>query len=104
MTTTAKAAKERTAHVTDAGVLVLTVGEEEFCYWIDRIPSDYGHAFELRKFVAHGGETYHVCVDDGRGRADTCECKGFLRWGRCKHTSALRALIAANKLPACLRK
>jgi hypothetical protein len=85
-TTTTKTAKpaakpkDRKAHVEPCGVLVLTLGTEEFNYWLDRIASDYGMAFELRKFVAHGPETYHVCIDTtGRGRADSCECKGHLR-------------------------
>jgi hypothetical protein len=97
--------KDRRAHVTLQGVLVLTIDGREFCYWIDRIPSDYGMAFDLRKFRAEGGETYHVCIDtDGRGGADSCECKGYLRWGKCKHTAALRALIAAGKLPSYLTR
>lgn len=110
-TTSSKAAKAkpaRKAHIERCGVLVLTVGTEEWCYWIDRMPSDYGMAFTLRKFVAQvkgGPAGYAVCIDtDGRGRADLCECKGFCRHGHCKHTAALRALIAANRLPAYLTR
>src|SRR6476619_1172475 len=47
-----------------------------------------------RGFAVHRlgqGELYHVRV--GAPEDTTCECMGFLRWDRCKHTAALAALI-----------
>jgi hypothetical protein len=43
------------------------------------------------------GETYHVCLDPAGGR-HSCECRGFLRHGHCKHVEALWALRAAGQL------
>lgn len=47
-----------------------------------------------RGFAVHRlgmGTLYHVRV--GRPDDNSCECLGFLRWGRCKHVSGLKALI-----------
>jgi hypothetical protein len=44
---------------------------------------------------AEGGGTYHV---NRCGKASSCECKGHLRWGHCKHVEALTALQRAAKL------
>jgi hypothetical protein len=52
-----------------------------------------------RGFAVHRlgqGELYHVRVstpDDS-----SCECMGFLRWGRCKHLGSLSALIRQRAL------
>ena len=32
------------------------------------------------------------------GAASTCECRGFLRWGHCKHVAGLQALIRQGEL------
>jgi hypothetical protein len=64
-------------------------------YYVRAIPSDFGRAFRWEKFSVEGGETYHVCLD---GETASCECKGFERWGRCKHVSCALALIASGKL------
>jgi hypothetical protein len=57
-------------------------------YRLRRIPADWGQAFEVLKLEA-GSEAYNVHLDSQLG--DTCCCKGFLRWGKCRHASALRA-------------
>jgi hypothetical protein len=47
-----------------------------------------------RGFAVHRlgqGELYHVRV--GVPEDTSCECMGFLRWGRCKHVASLAALI-----------
>ncbi len=53
-----------------------------------------------RGFAVHRlgqGELYHVRV--GAPEDTACECMGFLRWGRCKHTAGLAALIKKGALP-----
>src|SRR5262245_7219355 len=64
-------------------------------YWIDRLPSDFGTAYRLRKFQDQGGEQYDVLLD---GRQSTCECLGHQRHGHCKHVEGLQALVAAGQL------
>ena len=65
-------------------------------YLIARIPAEGGHAYRFKKI---GGkrtspaDNYDVFVASGIGLHDSCECLGFLRHGRCKHTAALRALL-----------
>jgi len=65
-------------------------------YLIARIPAEGGFAF---RFKMLGGrrksavDNYDVFVANGIGQHDSCECLGFLRHGRCKHTAALRALL-----------
>ena len=52
-----------------------------------------------RGFAVHRlgqGELYHVRV--GAPEDTSCECMGFLRWGKCKHTAALAALIRKGDL------
>src|SRR5262245_58867645 len=86
-------------------VLLLKVGEERTVYEFERLPADFGLAAALTKAEAvrtdagleiRPGQRYHVLVNSADGR-HSCECKGFLRWGHCKHTEAL-ALVAAGKL------
>jgi len=40
-------------------------------------------------------KVYHVHLDR---QGQTCDCKGFLRWGHCKHASALATLRQHGKL------
>ena len=78
------------------GVVQISVGKKSADYYCWPRPSDFGAAFELEKFGTQGGERYHVLLsEDGQ---HSCECKGFLRWGRCKHTDGLAALTRAGKL------
>jgi hypothetical protein len=72
------------------GTLEITVGKETSHYWARPIPSDYGTAWELTKH--DDGESYEVLLaaDDKH----VCCCKGFSRWGHCKHVSGLLALLA----------
>jgi hypothetical protein len=71
----------------------ITVGGKATDYYLTGIPSDFGRGFRLEKMGAE--ETYHVNLDADR---QTCECKGHLRHGHCKHADGLAALIAASKL------
>jgi hypothetical protein len=67
-------------------------------YLTAKLPSDYGLSLALVK-VTDGADrpTYHVLLN---ADAPSCDCKGFERWGRCKHLSALLALQAEGKLDA----
>ncbi len=82
------------------GVLRLTDGGKETLFFVDRLASEVGGAaFRLTKFEQHQrGEddaVYNVLLD---GERSSCECKGHLRHGHCRHVEALTALKAAGKL------
>ncbi len=82
------------------GVLRLTEDGKETLFFVDRIASEVGGAgFRLTKFEMHqrGEEdaTYDVLLDGARS---TCECKGHVRHGHCRHVEALTALQTAGKL------
>lgn len=68
-------------------------------YFLTRLPSDYGVAYRLEKIgddaSVEGGERYDVNVS----ARPTCECKGFLRWGHCKHVDACTAITARETKP-----
>ena len=75
------------------GVVRITVGKDSADYFLSTVPADFGTGFRLEKIG--GTETYHVNLSpDGH----SCECKGFGRWGRCKHVEGLAALKRAGRL------
>jgi hypothetical protein len=102
-----RAKKPRTLHYNAAvGALYVTVGTEEFAYWLDRLSHCEGgvRAFRLTKFIATqttgSPDHYDVTVRPADG-SGTCECRGHLRWGHktvCKHRAALLALHRSGKL------
>ena len=75
------------------GVVTITVGKQAADYFLTELPADFGRGFRVEK--VGGEEAYHVSLD---GDARTCECKGFTRWGQCKHADGLAALQAAGRL------
>jgi hypothetical protein len=75
-------------------ILTLFIGAEAFLYWLESVGTDWGRGFKLEKF--QDGDVYHVHLDPALG--PSCECKGFLKWGHCKHEAALSALVAGGKL------
>jgi hypothetical protein len=75
------------------GVVTITVGKEAADYFLTEVPADFGRGFPVEK--VGGEEVYHVNLD-GNGKA--CECKGFTRWGRCKHADGLAALVQHGTL------
>jgi hypothetical protein len=82
---------EKTPTEQESGVIIITVGKEQFPYFLDPIASDYGRSFCLSKF---DGTSYNVNLGDNDG-PPSCECPGFLRWGHrgpCKHLACLHAL------------
>jgi hypothetical protein len=63
---------------------------------LTEIPSDFGRRFQVEKVgidVTEGKYTVNVSEDKR-----SCECKGHLKWGHCKHADGLAALIAAGRL------
>ncbi len=72
---------------------VMTIGNDVFNYHLSRLPCPWGEAFRWTKLGrTPEGEPdhYDVVMDERNGH--TCECKGYLRHGHCKHIDALRAL------------
>jgi hypothetical protein len=86
------------------GLVRITVGKLSTLYRLTVIPADYGAGFELTKvqvvpndngvFGCQYGESYAVNL------AGSCECKGFLKHGYCKHLDGLRKLATTGRLHA----
>src|SRR5690349_21416339 len=75
------------------GVVRLTVNRKSVDYLLTPLAADWGRGFKLEKIgLDFDVSTYHVNLD---GDKKACECKGFLKWGHCKHADGLAALIAA---------
>lgn len=77
------------------GVFCIRTDEESTFYTLHEIPCDIGG----RGFVVHRlglGNLYHVRV--GRRDECSCECKGYLYHGYCRHILGLLALIDEGKL------
>lgn len=66
---------------------------KEGVYIVETFDADWGNGYRLVKTT--GNESYDVNTDPKHG---ACECLGFLRWGRCKHLSGLRAMEKAGRL------
>src|SRR5262245_45236552 len=88
--------------VDEPALLTLHVGGKECDYWLRVVPSNFGEAFQLTKIIPTGngpaelGEVYFVLFESEFSAS--CECKGFLRWGHCKHLDSLKALRLAGKV------
>ena len=84
-------------HPVREGVGVFSIADKKSTqyYVFKEIPCEIGG----RAFAVHRlglGSLYHVRVHTS---ADcSCECLGFLRHGRCKHTQGLAALIGHGLL------
>ena len=81
------------------GIVNITQDGETVGYFIDRVPADFGTAYRLDKFSGavrgDGDEHYHVHLD---GERHSCECKGFLYHGYCRHILGLLTLLREGKL------
>ena len=78
------------------GIVRITVGNQYADYFLTPMPSDFGRAFKVEKIGLQVNDPpYHVNIDADKR---TCECKGFLRHGHCKHADGIAALIAAGRL------
>jgi hypothetical protein len=80
------------------GVVRLRVGDEVSDYLVQPIGSDFGDGFRLTKLDAWGDSAPYDVHLSNEGHACSCECKGWLRWSRCKHVHGLAALRLAGKL------
>jgi hypothetical protein len=70
-------------------------------YFLSKVPSDFGEAFLIEKILDNSKadqeeSRYHVLFQNEQDH--TCECKGFTRWGKCRHVSGLLALRAKVKI------
>jgi hypothetical protein len=77
------------------GVFCITIGDQAQFYTLREIPCEIGG----RGFAVHRlgrGTVYHVRINPPQD--SSCECLGFLRWGRCKHVLGLTALIKQGQL------
>jgi hypothetical protein len=77
------------------GVVRVTVGRETADYVVTPIRADFGRGFLVEKVGADGESSYHVHLDGDRR---SCECRGFARYGYCRHADGLAALAAAGRL------
>jgi hypothetical protein len=74
----------------------ITQDGEQFHYWVEPLPSDFGLAYRLEKPGTEGTDVYDVLLD---AAGDSCTCKGHTYGGYCKHVDGARALLKAGKLP-----
>lgn len=77
------------------GVFCVTTKNDSSSYTMREIPCEIGgRGFEVHRTGL--GTLYHVRV--GEPQDCSCECKGFYRWGYCRHVLGLLALIQAKKI------
>jgi len=83
------------APIDGVGVFSITAADRTVHYTVHEIRCDIGG----RGFAVHRlglGNLYHVRV--GRPQDCSCECKGFLYHGYCRHILGLLALLREGKL------
>jgi hypothetical protein len=80
--------------LTMAGIVKIIVGKSATDYNLERLPSDFGTAFRLTKILGDH-ESYAVNID---GDKRTCECKGYLKHGHCKHGDGLAKLQEKGRI------
>ena len=64
---------------------------ELFAYHISPIPCDFGDAFQFERLGGDELAVYHVLFESEQDHS--CDCKGFVRHGHCKHVDACKALL-----------
>ena len=80
----------RPRNASGVGVFCIeTDGQAQFYTFVEIRCEIGGRGFAVHRLGQ--GEVYHVRV--GTPENTSCECMGFLRWDRCKHTASLAALI-----------
>ncbi len=81
------------------GILHITDARGETGYYLDRIDCSYAPAFRLTKIVTEGveagAESYDVLLATEGG---SCHCRGFLRYGRCRHVASLQCLLSRGSI------
>jgi hypothetical protein len=78
-----------------AGVVRIAVGKAAADYIVRPMPSDFGSAFALCKVGGPDADPHHDCLE---GAGGSCSCKGYLRYGYCKHCDGLAALRKAGRI------
>jgi hypothetical protein len=77
-----------------SGAIRITAGKLTVDYHVRELPAVGGRGFELEKIdrdaPAESRDRYHVFLSD---EGHTCTCLGYERWGHCKHTEGLAALL-----------
>ena len=66
---------------------------DTFRYVVEPIPSAFGRGFHVTR-----EDTAEVYAVNLNGRRSSCECRGFLRHGHCKHVDGLQALATLGLL------
>lgn len=80
-----------------AGVLVIESRRASAVYAVVEFPTGWdGRGFQLEKTAGgtDDGQSGYSVFCGRNGQDVQCVCKGFERWGRCKHIAACEALIA----------
>ncbi|HJZ54751.1 MAG TPA: hypothetical protein VKE74_07310, partial [Gemmataceae bacterium] len=82
------------------GLLVIGTKRSHTQYALAEFPTDPrfadGRGFHLEKLTTGTdpeADSYDVFICRRHESGDSCDCRGRERWGHCKHTSALRALL-----------
>ena len=82
-----------------SGAIEITIGKERHAYDVRLLDSDYGIAYRLiEQGLVQQPEGFYeleitACYDVLlNGTQSTCECKGFLHHGHCKHVAGLTVL------------
>jgi hypothetical protein len=86
----------RPSEVNPFFVVKIVEGKKTDHYAVTPIPADYGTAFSVEKMGAEQ-EPYAVNLGDAEN-LPSCDCKGFLRFGHCRHVEGLTALTTAGRL------
>lgn len=75
------------------GLIRISTPDKSASYWTAEVPSALpGRAFSLKERGKVEAPEYTCHVGGHR----SCECLGWLRWGKCKHVDALAALVATE--------
>lgn len=77
------------------GVLAIDTPRAACVYAVETFPADgAGYGVCLLKLAPGTDATEgHYCLSVAPGGV-ACECKGFVRWGHCKHADAVSAALA----------
>lgn len=68
-------------------------------YTATEVDADFGRGFLVAKQGQNPGALpYRTNLGGAPMNGDSCTCKGHIRWGKCRHASGLRTLIARGKI------